>query len=80
MPASKYRIEDPKNRIFAFKPRAERFFNFFAEGRKVIITNAYHKHSQQMSQDDLGKLRAAASMREDYLRRVREGSYYETEA
>ena len=77
LPMSKYRIEDRDNKIFAFKPRAERFFNFTAEGATLIITNAYHKHSQQMSRQDLEELRIAVRYRQDYLRRVREGTYYE---
>ncbi|MDD5657252.1 MAG: hypothetical protein PHF00_08365 [Elusimicrobia bacterium] len=77
LPASLYRIEDRDNKIFAFKPRGERFFNFTTEGAAVIITNAYHKHSQQMTRQDLEELRTAGRYRNDYLRRVREGTYYE---
>ena len=77
LPLSMYRIEDPDNRIFAFKPRGERFFNFTAEGSAVVITNAYHKHSQKMTRQDREQLRLAVRCRQDYLRRVKEGSYYE---
>lgn len=74
---SMYRIEDRENKIYALKPGDERFFNFMTEGRKIVITNAYHKHSQQMTVLDLEKLDKAARYRRDYLRRVSAGSYYE---
>ncbi len=45
LPKVMYRVEDAKNKIYALKPRDERFFNFTTEGRRLIITNAYHKHS-----------------------------------
>jgi hypothetical protein len=77
LPMTMYRIEDRANRIFAFKPRAERFFNFTTEGSAVVITNAYHKHAQQMTRQDAEELRLAGRYRQDYLRRVMEGTYYE---
>jgi hypothetical protein len=76
LPTSMYRIEDPVNKIYTFKPRKERFFNFITEGAKVIVTNAYHKHSQQMTKKDLEHLKIAARYREDYLRRKKEATYY----
>ncbi|MFH1619887.1 MAG: hypothetical protein ABIG11_08280 [bacterium] len=78
LPTKFYRIEDKVNRIYAFKPRDERFFNFTTEGAKVIITNAYHKHSQQMTKIDLESLKTAVRYKQDYLRRIKEASYYET--
>ena len=77
LPVTMYRIEDHHNKIFAFKPRAERFFNFTTEGSAIIITNAYHKHSQKMAKPDLEELRIAVSYRQDYLRRAKEDAYYE---
>jgi hypothetical protein len=77
LPMTMYRIEDRANRIFAFKPRAERFFNFMTDGSAVIITNAYHKHAQQMTRQDVEELRLAGRYRQDYLRRMKEGTYYE---
>jgi len=77
LPKTMYRVEDKARRIYAFKPRDERFFNFSAEGGRIIITNAYHKHSQKMSRADLEHLETAAKRRADYLNRVREGTYYE---
>ena len=76
-PLSLYRIEDRENKIYALKRRDERFFNFTTEGSKIIITNAYHKHSQQMTKADLEHLKVAATYRKDYLIRVKQGVYYE---
>lgn len=79
LPVTMYRIEDRHNKIFAFKPRSERFFNFTTEESAIIITNAYHKHSQKMTKQDAEELRIAVRYREDYLRRVKEGRYYEAQ-
>lgn len=76
LPKSMYRIEDIANKIYAFKPRDERFFNFMAEGAKIIITNAYHKHSQKMAKNDLEQLKIATQYRKDYLHRLKETTYY----
>ena len=46
LPVTLYRIEDHARKIYALKPRDERFFNFTTAGAKVIVTNAYHKHSR----------------------------------
>jgi len=77
LPATMYRLEDAENKIYAFKPHAHRFFNFTTEGRAIILTNAYRKHSKKMTKQDLEKLAISATSRQDYLRRVREGTYYE---
>src|SRR3989338_10264686 len=76
-PITLYRIENKENKVYAFKPRDERFFNFTIAGAKVIITNAYRKHSQQMTKLDLESLNVAIRYKQDYLRRVKECVYYE---
>lgn len=76
LPKVMYRVEDKKNKIYAFKPAEHRFFNFTTQGRRIIITNAYRKHSQKMTRQDLEKLRVAGNHRTDYLRRMKEGTYY----
>ena len=75
--SSMYRIEDSAHKLYALKPGAHRFFNFMSAGRRIIITNAYRKHSQRMAKPDLEKLKIAAAYRRDYLRHVEEGTYYE---
>ena len=77
LPKTMYRIEDHAHKIYALKPRNERFFNFMTIGAKIIITNAYHKHSQQMTKADLECLQTAVRYKQDYLKRVKEGAYYE---
>jgi len=76
LPKSMYRMEDRSNQIYAFKPRHERFFNFITTESKVIVTNAYHKHSQEMTKVDLEQLKISGRYREDYLKRTKEGTYY----
>ena len=77
LPKTLYRIEDHAHKIYALKPRAERFFNFATIDAKIIITNAYHKHSQKMTKADLECMKAAVRQKQDYLRRTLEGTYYE---
>ena len=77
LPKTMYMLEDSENKIYAFKPQKQRFFNFMTEGRSIVITNAYQKHSQKMTAGDKKKLGVAAKCRLDYLKRVQEGTYYE---
>ena len=77
LPLTMYRIEDHHNKIFAFKPRAERYFNFMMKRSVIIITNAYHKHSNKMTKQDLEELQTSIRYKLDYVRRVKEGAYYE---
>jgi len=77
LPKTMYRVEDVANKIYAFKPRDERYFNFTTSGAKVIVTNAYHKHSREMTKQDLNELRFAVKCRADYMNRVTENTYYE---
>jgi hypothetical protein len=77
LPKSMYRVEDRINKIYALKPRDARFFNFTTFDAKIIVTNAYHKHSQQMAKNDRVELEIAVRYRRDYERRVREETYYE---
>ena len=70
---TKFRVVDPKEKIYEFKPLRYRFFNFFYEGRKIIITNGYMKKSQKVSNKDLERAR---NIKEDYTYRVKGGSYY----
>ncbi|OGR89449.1 MAG: hypothetical protein A3A86_03350 [Elusimicrobia bacterium RIFCSPLOWO2_01_FULL_60_11] len=78
LPATMYRIEDREEKVYAFKPGDGRFFNFMTEGRKIILTNAYRKHSQKMMKQDLEALEIAIKYKHDRIRRLEEGTYYET--
>jgi len=68
----KFRYEG--NSIFVFKLQQERFFCFFATGSKIIITNAYRKKTQKISQNE--KLKALKA-RDDYSSRSERGAYYD---
>ena len=69
----KFRIVARKERIYEFKPMKYRFFNFFFDGGKIIITNGYRKKSQKV---DKRELRKAIRMKRDYINRMKKGEYY----
>lgn len=69
---TKFRNEGDK--IFAFKPQPERFLCFFFTGRKVIITNGFHKKSQKLPP---GEKERALRAKQDYEQRVKARRYYE---
>lgn len=71
---TKFRLVDAKEKIYEFKPKEERFFNFFCEGKKMIITNAYRKKGQKVDPRELTK---AICFKKDYESRIKGGSYYE---
>ena len=77
LPKRLYNLEDAENKIYAFKPKDYRFFNFMTAGKKIIIVDAYRKHSQKMGKKDLNLVRTAIKAREDYLDRIQRGTYYE---
>ena len=71
---TKFRQVDAKEKIYEFKPVSHRFFSFFYEGGKIIITSAYMKKSQKVGKKDLEK---AKTMKKNYIARVKGGVYYE---
>lgn len=68
----KFRFEGDK--IYAIKASQDRFLCFFYDGAKIIITNAYEKKSNKMPKKE--KLKAL-KMKDSYVKRCREGRYYE---
>lgn len=62
---TKFRIEDKENKIYAFKPRKERFFCFFFLEKTIIITSSYRKKRQKL---DRGELRKAIEIRNQYIK------------
>ncbi len=72
----KFRSVDKKEKIYEFKPMADRYFNFFYEGKKIIITNAYRKQGQKVDSRELAR---AVTMKRDYESRVKGGAYYEAQ-
>lgn len=71
----KFRLVDSQEKIYEFKPKDDRFFNFFYSGRKIIVTNAYHKKAQKVDKMELLK---AVNFKADYELRVNGGVYYES--
>lgn len=71
---TKFRIVDHKDKIYEFKPLSHRFFNFFYEEKRIIITNAYMKKSRKIDKKELIK---AINIKTDYIHRVKGGTYYE---
>ena len=70
---TKFRLVNKEEKIYEFKPMSERFFNFFWEGKKIIITNAYHKKGQKV---DLKELARSIKLKKNYELRVKEETYY----
>ena len=71
---TKFRNEGDK--IFAFKPKPDRFLCFFSIGKKIIITNAFTKKADKLPKRE--KERALRHM-QDYIDRVKKETYYEQE-
>ena len=70
----KFRSEGDK--IFAFKPKPDRFLCFFTEGGKIIITSAFVKKQDKLPQNEKDR---ALRFKADYQERVKKGSYYHEE-
>ena len=61
---TKFRIEDKKNKLYAFKPKKNRFFCFFFKDKEIIITSAYRKRKQKLDPKELNK---AVTIKNQYL-------------
>jgi len=68
----KFRYEG--DQIYVFKPSPDRFFCFFFDGAKVIVTNAYEKKSAKMPTKEKDK---ALNAKENYIKKVKGGIYYD---
>ena len=75
-PKTFYNIEDKEHGVYAVKPSQQRFFSFITNNRKLILTNAYRKHSQKMTKIDKGVLKIAIRFKNDYDDRTKRGTYY----
>ena len=69
---TKFRNEGDK--IYTFKPQPYRFLCFFFEGKKIIITNGFHKKTEKLPENEKEK---ALRSKVDYEARVKRGDYYE---
>jgi hypothetical protein len=62
------------DQIYAFKPMPHRFLCFFFKGKKIIVTNGFHKKQQKLPSNE--KVRAMNCM-ESYIERIKKGDYYD---
>ena len=69
---TKFRNEGDK--IFAFKPQPDRFLSFFYIGKKIVVTNRFHKKSQKLPKN---VKELALKRMKDYDLRVNNGGYYD---
>jgi len=69
---TKFNSEDDK--IYAFKPKPDRFLSFFTKGKKIIITNAFEKKCQKLPPEQKEK---ALKCKSDYELRTEGGIYYD---
>jgi len=52
--------------IYAFKPQPDRYLSFFVVGRKIIVTNGFHKKTDKLSD---AEKELALRYRNNYLSR-----------
>lgn len=69
---TKFRHEG--NKIYAFKPQPHRFLCFFFTGKKIVVTNAFHKKTNKLPVKEKER---ALKIKENYELRVKTGDYYE---
>lgn len=62
------------DQIYAFKPKPQRFLCFFFTGKKIIVTNAFHKKQQKLPESEKEK---ALNYKFSYEKRTNTGDYYE---
>lgn len=62
------------DKIYAFKPKPDRFLCFFFVGSKIIVTNAFEKKQDKLP---LREKEKALKLKENYITRVRGGTYYD---
>lgn len=71
---TKFRNEGDKN--YAFKPQPDRYLCFFFRGKKIIVTNAFTKKTQELPS---GEKELALKAFRSYEKRIKEETYYEEE-
>lgn len=71
---NKTKFNNEGDKIYAFKPQPHRFLCFFFSGKKIIVTNAFHKKTEKLPSNEKSK---AMKLKNDYETRVKKGDYYE---
>jgi len=62
--------------LYAFKPIPHRFLCFFVKGKKVIVTNAFHKKTDKLPRNEKEQ---ALRRKSDYEERTKKGTYYKND-
>ncbi len=70
---NKEKFRNEGDKIYAFKPKPNRFLCFFTEGQRIIVTNAFTKKANKLPPREKTK---ALNHRSDYLERTKKGTYY----
>ncbi|EQA64295.1 type II toxin-antitoxin system RelE/ParE family toxin [Leptospira alexanderi] len=71
---NKEKFRNEGDKIFAFKPKPNRFLCFFTVGKKIIVTNGFQKKQDKLPANEKER---AKSFRTDYLERTKKRGYYE---
>jgi Phage derived protein Gp49-like (DUF891) len=71
---NKTKFNNEGDQIYAFKPMPHRFLCFFFKGKKIIVTNGFHKKQQKLPANE--KVRAINYM-QSYFERITKGDYYD---
>lgn len=71
---NKIKFNNEGDKIYAFKPQPHRFLCFFFAGKKIIVTNAFHKKTDKLP---MNEKRKALMVKENYEARVKRGDYYD---
>jgi hypothetical protein len=70
----KTKFRNEGNKIYAFKPQPHRFLCFFFNGKKIIVTNGFHKKTGKLPKNEKDR---ALKLKNDYETRIKRGDYYE---
>lgn len=71
---NKQKFRNEGDKIFAFKPKPERFLCFFHKDGKIVITNAFSKKQDKLPKTEKDR---ALRLMADYMERVKKGVYYD---
>lgn len=71
---SKVKFNYEGDKIYAFKPKPDRFLCFFFKDSKIIITNAFEKKQDKLPPREKEK---ALKLKKNYTDRVKGGTYYD---
>jgi phage-related protein len=71
---NKTKFNNEGDKIYAFKPQPHRFLCFFFDGKKIILTNAFHKKTDKLPKNEK---EMALKIKSDYEERTKKGEYYD---